>query len=134
VPEQHPTKMPTDLTESVAASVELVFPDEATRNQYSLRERSVYDADEVRDEIGSDDVPQYGKWLPVTLDGEDGWLIAPSELRTALVEKSIRQGEPFRIATMKKTGSRQSDPYSVEVKLLDRDAEQTGLPESAADD
>lgn len=128
--------MPTNLSDSVAASVELIFPDEATDKTYSLRELTVYDAEEVRDEIGSEDVPQYGQWLPVKMDGEDAWLSAPSELRSLLVEDNIREGELFEIREMRKTGGRQSDPYSVSVEFPDRDGDgrQAGIPESATDD
>ena len=74
-------QMPEDLTDSVSGSTELVFPDDGT-GQYSLRERSVYDAEEVRVELDGD-VPQYGSWLPVTDEetGQEAWLTAPSELR-----------------------------------------------------
>jgi hypothetical protein len=120
--------MVDDLSESVSGSTELVFPDDADGSTYSLRERSVYDAEEVRDELGGD-IPQYGSWLPVELeDGEEAWLTAPSQLRSVLVEDEIRTGERFQIETMEKRGLDQSDPYQVEVTYLDR--EQT--PDSQA--
>lgn len=120
--------MPDDLSESVSGSTELVFPDDADGSTYSLRERSVYDAEEVRDELEGD-IPQYGSWLPVELeDGAEAWLTAPSQLRSVLVEDEIRTGERFRIETMKKRGMDQSDPYQVGVTYPDR--EQT--PESQA--
>jgi DNA (cytosine-5)-methyltransferase 1 len=92
--------MPEDLTDSVTGSTELVFPDDAV-GQYRLRERSVYDAEEVRTELGGD-VPQYGSWLPVeeTETGMDAWLTAPSQLRTELVNAEVRSQELFEIVTM----------------------------------
>lgn len=113
--------LPQDLNDSVSGSTELVFPDDST-GQYSLRERSVYEADEVRSELDGD-VPKYGSWLPVEeLDKDrEAWLIAPSELRSRLVEDEIRVGERFEIVTMTKTGRDQSDPYRVEIEYPDRD-------------
>lgn len=114
--------MPEDLAESVTGSTELVFPDDAT-GRYSLRERSVYDAEEVRVELDTD-IPQYGSWLPVEIEetGAEAWLTAPSRLRTILVEDEIRAGERFEIVKMQKRGRDQSDPYEVEVSFPDREA------------
>jgi hypothetical protein len=124
--------MPQELSESVTGSTELVFPDDA-EGKYSLRERSVYDASEVRNELETD-IPQYGSWLPVELEnGDDAWLNAPSALRTVLVEEEIRPGEQFRIETMRKDGIDQSDPYQVNVSFPNRDpdtADQTSLSEA----
>ena len=115
--------MPTKLEESVSGAAELVFPDDSD-GTYSLRERSVYDADEVRVELETD-IPEYGSWLPVTDEetGNEAWLIAPSQLRAALVEDDIQTGERFEIVTMQKTGREQSDPYRVEIRFPDRDAD-----------
>jgi len=115
--------MPRDLTDSVSGSTELVFPDDST-GRYSLRERSVYGAEEVREELDGD-VPKYGDWLPVTeLDQDrEAWLIAPSALRSRLVEDEARAGERFEIVTMTKMGTDQSDPYRVEIEYPDRTAD-----------
>ena len=113
--------MPEDLTESVSGSTELVFPDDAP-GRYELRERSVYDSEEVRAELGGD-VPKYGSWIPVeTVTGQEAWLTAPSQLRKELVDREIRTGEQFEIVTMRKDGSEQSDPYRVEIDLPEREA------------
>jgi hypothetical protein len=124
--------MPEDLTDSVSGSTELVFPDDGT-GQYRLSERSVYGAEEVRSELDSD-VPKYGSWIPVTDEetGQEAWLTAPSELRSALVENEIREGERFEIVTFQKRGSEQSDPYRVELVMTDRESvpeSQSGLNE-----
>jgi hypothetical protein len=111
--------MTTDLSESVTGSTELVFPDDAN-GQYRLRERTVYDADEVRTELETD-IPKYGVWLPVEIDGDDAWLSAPSELRSTLVEDEVRAGELFEIVTMRQDGIDQSDPYKVEVQYPESD-------------
>jgi hypothetical protein len=122
--------MPQDLSESVTGSTELVFPDDAN-GTYSLQERSVYDAEEVRLELETD-IPKYGSWIPVEIleTGDEGWLAAPSKLRAALVDDEIRAGERFEIVTMQKLGTEQSDPYRVELRYPDREAtpeDQTSL-------
>jgi len=113
--------MPEDLSDSVSGSTELVFPDDSDDQTYRLRERSVYDAEEVRSAIESD-IPQYGSWLPVELeDGEEAWLTAPSELRAVLVNDDVRAGEAFHIEQMAKEGLDESSPYSVVVTYPERD-------------
>jgi len=120
--------MPQDLDDTVTGSTELVFPDDAT-GTFRLGEPMVYDAEEVQSELGTD-IPQFGKWLPVEMDGDEAWLSAPSQLREILVEESIQNGERFRIEKMRKRGTGQSDPYVVEVQFPDREpdsGQQTGL-------
>ena len=121
--------MPEDLSDSVSGSTELVFPDDSDDQTYRLRERSVYDAEEVRSEIESD-IPQYGSWIPVELeDGEEAWLTAPSALRAVLVNDEVRPGEAFHIHRMEKEGLDQSSPYEVTVSYPERDEDgrQAGL-------
>ena len=121
--------MPEDLSDSVSGSTELVFPDDSDDQTYRLRERSVYDAEEVRSEIESD-IPQYGSWIPVELeDGEEAWLTAPSALRAELVEGDVRAGEAFHIGRMGEEGLDRSAPYGVTVSYRERDEEgrQSGL-------
>jgi hypothetical protein len=123
--------MPEKLSESVSGSTELIFPDDAPRRKYSLRELVVYDADEVRDQMEMDtEVPQYGSWLPVTVDGDEAWLTAPSELRQKLLDNNVKPGETFIIGSLEKSGIDESAPYNVELNLPDREpdsAEQAGL-------
>jgi hypothetical protein len=110
------------LDDSVSGSTELVFPDQADGEEYSLLERNVYSAEEVRDEIESD-VPQYGSWLPVRIQEteRDGWLTAPTDLRSCLLEADVQTGETFRIDEMKQFGNEQSAPYFVEISIPGRD-------------
>lgn len=114
--------MPEDLKESVTGSTELVFPDDAT-GTYRLREKAVYDAEEVRVELGGD-VPKYGAWLPVENPdtSSEAWLTAPSQLRSELVTREVQKRELFEIVTIDKTGSGESDPYRVEIELPDRES------------
>jgi hypothetical protein len=124
--------MPEKLSESVSGSTELVFPDDASRRQYSLRELAVYDAGEVRSEMEMDtEIPEYGVWLPVvTGDGDEGWLTAPSELRQKLLDRDVKTGETFIIESLEKSGIDESAPYQVELSFPERDedsARQAGL-------
>lgn len=113
--------MPTRLDESLAGNgTELVFPDEATDRQYRLRELAVYDAEEVRDDLGDSDVPKFGSWLPVTLpdrDGEEAWLCAPSSVRQQLVTREVTEADTFTITGLEKSGTRESDPYRAEIDV-----------------
>lgn len=122
------------LEDSVTATGELVFPDDASGKAFALQERSVYGPEEVRDELETD-IPRYGKWVPVEIQTrtgtESGFLAAPSELRKRLVEETVQEGETFRVETMTKDGPEDSDPYRVELSFPDREADsigtQTGL-------
>jgi len=130
--EQPRITMPEKLSESVSGSTELVFPDDASQRQYSLRELAVYDAGEVRSEMEMEtDIPQYGSWLPVvTGDGDEGWLTAPSELRQKLLDRDVKPGETFVIQSLEKSGHGESDPYQVKLSFPERDkdsARQAGL-------
>jgi len=119
--------MPESLEDSVSGSAELIFPDDATGRTYRLEELSVYEPDEVRDRIGSDSVPEYGSWIPVTEQktGSEAWLNAPSNLRAELVNSDVTAKELFEITVMEK-GTGQSDPYRVAVTYPDRPDPESG--------
>lgn len=106
--------MPEKLSESVMG-VELVFPSDATGTVFTLTENAVYGAEEVRDETGTD-TPQYGKWLPVEIEGREAYLNAPAELREELVDHEAQPGEVFEVTRMAQSGSDPSDPYEVNVE------------------
>lgn len=127
--------MPKDLADSVSGSTELIFPDDAAGRTYSLDELQVYEAEEVRNELESDDVPQYGSWIPVTENGTEAWLNAPSQLRKRLVEDNVTEGTRFNITEMRK-GAGQSDPYQVEIEypdIPDPDSPQEMVQEASDD-
>lgn len=111
--------MPTKLNESLTGNgAELIFPDEATGKQYKLRELAVYEAEEVRDQLGGSDVPKYGKWLPVELrDDDEAWLCAPSSLRERLVDEDVTEADTFTVTSLDKTGHEQSAPYRAEIDV-----------------
>jgi hypothetical protein len=115
--------MPTDLTDSVSGTTELIFPDDSTGSTYRLRELVVFEAEEVRDELGGE-VPQYGSWVPVTVEetGEEAYLTAPAQLRNELVNSDVTEDERFEIVKMRKEGRDQSSPYQVSIDFPDRQA------------
>jgi hypothetical protein len=126
--------MVKELSESVSGSTELVFPDDSDGQMYRFTALSVFDAEEVRDELGTD-IPEYGSWMPVTIaeTGEEAFLSAPAALRSQLLDQDARAGELVEITEMAKTGSDQSDPYRVELRFPERDAD-TGSQTGLADD
>lgn len=110
--------MPRKLEDSVTGAAELIFPDDATGDRYRLRELAVYEAEEVRDELGDSDVPKYGDWIPVeTGDDDEAWLCAPSELRRRLVEETVETGDWFTVTRLAKDGHRESDPYRAQIDV-----------------
>lgn len=115
--------MPEKLSESVTGGAELIFPDDASSQEYRLREEAVYDAEEVRDDLGNGtEVPRYGSWIPVeTEQDSQAWLNAPSQLRNELVAAELESGDLFRIETLRKDGNHQSDPYLAEITELEPD-------------
>lgn len=126
--------MPRKLSESVTGAVELIFPDDATGNQYRLRELAVYGPEEVRDELGDSDVPKYGDWLPVeTENGDEAWLNAPSQLRKRLVDEQVETSDRFTVTELAQTGSQQSDPYRAQIDV-DRSRSETQQALTGDDD
>lgn len=114
--------MPQDFSEVSTGDVELVFPDDATGNTYRLREQAVFEASEVRDEAETGDVPKYGDWLPVQLEGREAWLNAPSALLSEVADRdgaNVSAGERFTVDRLAKTGHKQSDPYEAEISFPD---------------
>lgn len=115
--------MTETLSEAATGNaVDLVFPDEAAyQDEYRLRDENVYSAEEVCDEIGNSDVPRYGRWLPVEIGPKrrEGWLNAPSALIEELVDCDISAGDAFGITEMQKSGTRESDPYTVELHVFE---------------
>lgn len=106
--------MPEKIEETVS-EVRLLFPDEASGTEFRLSEDAVYDAGEVREETESD-VPKYGKWLPVKIDGKETYMTAPRELREELMSESAEPGQSFEITRMEKSGQDDSAPYEVNLE------------------
>lgn len=125
--------MPRSFDEVSTGDVELVFPDDAAGKTYRLEEQAVYEAGEVRDEAGTDDVPKYGDWLRVEVGGREAWLNAPSALLSEVASRdgsNVSSGEQFTVDRLTKTGHGESDPYRAEISFPG-DREQDRLEDQA---
>jgi len=117
--------MPTELSDVDTSGTELWFSDDVEGKSFVLREPSVYDASEVRQETGAD-VPEFGRWFPVTIldDGRDsdreGFLVAVGELIEELQQMQVDPcAVGWTVTRMEKSGPKQTDPYEVNVESLD---------------
>jgi len=111
--------MPTKLNDAVSGAADLIFPDDAT-GTYQLAESNVYEAEEVRDQLGGD-MPKHGQWIPIVTErGRTEFLTAPSRLITELVKAEVTESERFSIESMVQYGTEPNDPYEVTVTYPDR--------------
>lgn len=126
--------MPTDLSDVDTSGTELWFSDDVEGKTFVLREPSVFDAAEVRDEMDTD-VPEFGRWFPVTALGEyseadrDGFLVAVGELIEELQQMQVDPcAVGWEVTRMEKSGPEQTDPYEVNVEPIGpTDEKQTSL-------
>ena len=118
--------MPVDLSEAQTGGVDLLFADNVSGTVFELREASVYQAEEVREEIDGD-IPKFGKWMPVTTANGDAWIVALGELVDELKTYDNPMGVTFDVTRCEKSGSQQTDPYEVNLEVVDGDLQQTGL-------
>jgi len=119
--------MPTDLSEHETGGIDVLFADDLPATTFRLRESAVYEADEVRQETGTD-IPKFGNWMPVRLDdGTEGWMVALGELVEELQRLENPQAVTCTITRCEKSGTQQTDPYEVNVEIDAGDAKQSGL-------
>jgi len=119
--------MPTDLSEAQTGGVDLLFADDLRNGvQFELREASVYQAEEVREQIDGD-IPKFGKWMPVNTDDGEGWVVALGELVEELQRYENPMGLSFDVTRCEKSGPKDTDPYEVNLEAVDGDLQQTGL-------
>lgn len=114
--------MPTDLSEAQTGSIDLYFADDLEGETFFLQDSAVYEAEEVRDEIGGE-VPKFGRWLPVHEADQDGqthgsgWIVAVGELVEELQALAVDPVEvPWTVTACRKSGPDQTDPYEVNVE------------------
>jgi len=114
--------MPTDLSDVDTSGTELWFSDDVEGKTFILRELAVYEAAEVRDETDTE-VPEFGRWFPVTVldeDGEidrNGWLVAVGELIEELQDLAPDPtAVEWQVTRMEKSGPEQTDPYEVNIE------------------
>lgn len=128
------TAMPTDLSDVDTSGTELWFSDDVEGKTFVLREKSLFEAAEVRDETDSD-VPEFGRWFPVTLLGDDGqrdregFVVAVGELIEDLQDMQPDPGAVgWTVTRMEKSGPKQTDPYEVNVEPVESpDKKQSSL-------
>lgn len=118
--------MPTDLSEAQTGGVNLLFADDLQSTVFQLREAVVYEAEEVREEVDTD-IPKFGKWMPVETDDGDGFIVALGELVEELQQYENPVGLTFEVTRCEKSGSKQTDPYEVNLEVEDGDPQQAGL-------
>jgi len=118
--------MPTELSEAQTGGVDLLFADDLEGTEFQLREASVYESEEVREEVGGD-IPQFGKWMPVETSGSDGWIVALGELVEGLQTYENPMGVTFKVTRCEKSGNKQTDPYEINIEVTDGDIRQTSL-------
>lgn len=115
-----------DLDDANTGNDTLLFADDLPGTAFRLREASVYDAEEVRDELGGD-VPRFGRWLPVVTDAEDAaWMVGLGELIEELQAVEDATAGTYRVTRCEQSGSGEQDPYEVNVEPVE-DSAQTGL-------
>lgn len=118
--------MPQDLHEASTGGPSLVFAGDATGVRFRLREVSLYEAAEVADEIGNDPdegPPSFGRWLPVEVEDDDAWMVAPGEMVEELQRQEAEAGEKYEVTRCQKAGSQETDPYEVNLEELSDDAQ-----------
>jgi len=118
--------MPVDLSEAQTGGVDLLFADDLSGTEFQLREASVYTAEEVREEIDND-IPEFGKWMPVTTADGDAWAVALGEFVDELKAYENPMGLTFEVTRCQKSGAKQTDPYEVNLEQVDGDAQQKTL-------
>jgi len=118
--------MPEDLKTASTGSNDLYFADDLEGTEFRLRGAAVWSAEEVREAEGGT-VPEFGRWLPATVDGRDVWLVAVGELIQELQRFDNPESTVFDITRCQKSGTAQTDPYEVNVEPVS-DVKQTGLP------
>lgn len=117
--------MPIDIADASTGGASLVFPDEAAGCRFRLREASLYEAEEVRAELGHDDEqpPMFGRWLPVSIEDEDSWVLAPGEMVEELQRLEASNGELFEVTRIQKSGNGDTDPFEVNLERKSDDTQ-----------
>jgi hypothetical protein len=116
--------MPVDLNEAETGGIDLYFADDLVGMSFYLRDASVYDADEVRNEINSE-IPKFGRWLPIHSCDQKGkttgtgWVVAVGELIEELQKYDNPVEQPVTVTRCEKSGDKQTDPYEVNTEKLD---------------
>ena len=115
--------MTKDLYEAETGTRDLYFASdmsEETPLELRLTAGKLYEAEEVRDEIGNPDVPRYGDWIPVEAPGDQpddpSFAMAPAELIREIQNKAIQPGDTFTVTRCEKTETEHYEQYEVNVE------------------
>lgn len=121
--------MPTSIDDTATGAEGFLFPDDLEGQAFTVLEDAVYTAFEVRESeyeepieedyeaANEGQVPAFGRWLIVDVPGLDDpqWMIAPGELIEELQTYDDPTGARLRVASLRKSGPDESDPYEVNV-------------------
>lgn len=114
--------MPEELAEAKTGGSALVFADELHGIVFRLREAALYSAEEVQEQTG-EDYPQYGRWLPIDVEDEDRYAIAPGEFIAELQRLEADAGDLVKVGRAKKTGNQETDRWEVNCELAGDEAQ-----------
>lgn len=118
--------MPTNLEDAQTGGVDLLFADDLQGTEFELLEAAIYEAEEVRNDVNGD-IPKFGNWMPVTIDDSDAWVVGLGELVEELQKYENPLEVTFSVTRCEKSGTEQTDPYEVNVEVVDGDLKQSGL-------
>lgn len=118
--------MPTDLDDYDAGGIEVLFADDLQGSEFEVRELAVYEAEEVREETETE-VPKFGNWLRCATEDGECWVVALGELVQELQAIESPLGVTFACTKCQKTGNKQTDPYTVNLDVIDGDPSQEAL-------
>lgn len=118
-------EMPTELENASTGGASLIFPDDASGCRFRLSEALLYEAEEVRDELGhdGDSPPKFGRWLRTEIEDGEAWLLAPGELVRELQRLEAKNGELFEVTRIKKSGNGETDPFEVNLERKSDDTQ-----------
>lgn len=115
-------KMPEELSEAKTGGSILIFADELHGIVFRLREAALYSAEEIQEQTG-EDYPEFGRWLPIEVEGEDRFAIAPGELISELQRLDVDKGDPVKVGRAQKMGDQETDPWEVNCELAGDEAQ-----------
>lgn len=126
--------MPTNLNDVETGGVPLIFPENMEGARWRLKSLEVHSALEVREDEYDDPLedgedaeeegqpPAYGRWLPVDVEGDEGWVNCPKELIDDLQALDPSKGEVFEVTRVDQ-GSRPTDPYEINLERRSNDTQ-----------
>lgn len=117
--------MPTDLNQASTGSQNLVFASDMNGVVFRITETAVYDAEEVREALDQpeDGTPEYGRWFPAEIEGQESFLNAPGEFIEELQRIDPETGEIVAVTRAEKAGRGETDPWEINLETRSDDAQ-----------